>query len=264
MTIRYVLKIQYLGENYRGSQKQPNGNTIQNKLEEALCTLIKQDIRTIFSGRTDSGVSARCQSVHFDIEFEILDKLKFLSSLNAILPDDIRVFDIEKTDECFHVQKSAKFRHYKYVIRNHFCDDVFDKCVLHYPYKLDANRMDAALAYLVGVHDFSAFKSKSDNPACLCEIYLAQARRSSDNKYVIIDIIGNRFLYNMVRTIVGTLLLIEKNNLEPLSMLEILKSKDRSRAGITAPAVGLTLESVGYNNCLEYIKTNKNIGKVHK
>ena len=264
MTIRYVLKIQYLGTNYRGSQKQPNANTVQNELEKALCTLIKKDISTIFSGRTDSGVSARCQFVHFDIEFEILNRFKFLNSLNAILPDDIRVFDMEKTDKSFHAQKSAKFRHYKYVIRNYFCSDVFDKCVLHYPYKLDMYRMNSALAYLVGAHDFSAFKSKSDNPACLCEIYLAQAQRSSDNKYVIIDIIGNRFLYNMVRTIVGTLLLIEKNNLEPLAMLDVLKSKDRSKAGFTAPATGLTLECVGYNDCLEYIKKNKNIGKVHK
>ncbi len=264
MTRRYVLKIQYLGKNYRGSQKQPCGNTIQNLLEEALCTLIKDNISTIFSGRTDAGVSARCQVAHFDCEVEITNKIKFLTSLNALLPKDIRVYDIFQKDSTFHAQKSAKFRHYKYVIRNDFVECVFDNNALFYRYPLNCKRMDTALSYLRGTHDFSAFKSKSQNPACICEIYLAQARSSEDGKYIIIDIIGNRFLYNMVRTIVGTLLMIEKNNLEPLAMLDILKSKDRSKAGATADACALVLMHTGYSDCFEYIKSCKYIGKVHK
>ena len=262
MIRRYVLKIQYLGLNYKGSQKQPEGRTIQNEIEKALCTLIKESVKTIFSGRTDAGVSANCQVLHFDCIFEIDDKIKFLNSLNALLPDDIRVFEIIKKDKTFHAQKSATFRHYKYTIRNDFVENVFDRCVLFYKYKLNEKRMNEALKYLEGEHDFSAFKSKSDNPACVCNIYHAQAKRSGDGKYITIDIIGNRFLYNMVRTIVGTLLMIEKDNLEPLSMFEILKSKERSKAGATADSRGLILEMTGYGDCLEYI--NKYIGKVHK
>lgn len=262
MTQRYALKIQYLGKNYKGSQKQVGVNTIQDEIEKALCTLIKESIKTIFSGRTDAGVSARCQVLHFDSNLIIENEAKFLNSLNALLPDDIRVFEIAKKDKTFHAQKSAMFRHYKYTIRNDFVENVFDRCVLFCKYKLNANRMNEALRYLLGKHDFSAFKSKSDNPACVCNIYFAQAKRSSDGKYITIDIIGNRFLYNMVRTIVGTLLMIEKDNLEPLSMFEILKSKERANAGATADAKGLILETVGYDNCLEYI--NKYIGKVHK
>ena len=250
---RYALYFQYLGKNYRGSQKQPNKNTIQDEIEKALCTLIKTKISTIFSGRTDKGVSAYHQVLHFDTDCKI-NKYKFINSINGILPEDIRIFDIEEKDKTFHAQKSAKFRHYRYLIRNDLIKSPFDTNAFFYRYKLNENRMNEALKYLQGEHDFSAFKSQSENPAKICNIYYASARRSSDGKYISIDIVGDRFLYNMVRTIVGTLLLIEKDNLEPLSMLSILKSKNRSNAGATADAVGLTLVNVGYGDCSDYLK----------
>ncbi len=250
---RYALHIQYLGTNYRGSQKQPQEKTIQDEIEKALCTLIKTKISTIFSGRTDALVSAYHQVLHFDTANHI-NKYKFINSMNGILPEDIRVFDVEIKDNNFHAQKSAKFRHYKYVIRNDIIKSPFDTNVFFCRYKLNEKRMNEALKYLLGEHDFSAFKSRSDNPAKVCKIYLAQAKRSADGKYIIIDIVGDRFLYNMVRTIVGTLLLIEKDNLEPLSMLNILKSKNRSNAGATADAIGLTLVHVGYDDCSDYLK----------
>ena len=250
---RYALHFQYLGKNYRGSQKQPEGNTIQDKIEKALCTLIKAKTSTIFSGRTDTGVSAYHQVLHFDTDYKI-NKCKFINSMNGILPEDIRIFDIEEKDKTFHAQKSAKFRHYRYVIRNDLIKSPFDTNVFYYRHKLCENRMNEALKYLQGEHDFSAFKSQSENPAKVCNIYFANAKRSKDGKYIIIDIVGDRFLYNMVRTIVGTLLLIEKDNLEPLSMLDILKSKNRSNARATAEAVGLTLVNVGYKDCSDYLK----------
>ncbi len=250
---RYVLHLQYLGINYCGSQKQPNVRTIQDEIEKALCTLIKTKISTIFSGRTDAQVSAYNQVLHFDCK-DLIDENKFLNSINGILPDDIRVFEIEKKDKTFHAQKSAKFRHYEYVIRNDIIKSPFDTNAFFYRYKLNDKRMNEALKYLLGEHDFSAFKSRSDNPAKVCKIYLAQAKRSVDGKYIFIDIVGNRFLYNMVRTIVGTLFLIEKDNLEPLSMLEILQSKNRANAGVTADATGLTLVHVGYDDCSDYLK----------
>ena len=93
--IRYAMRLSYLGKNYRGSQKQPNGNTIQDEVEKALCTLIKTKISTVFSGRTDAGVSAKAQVLHFDCDSEI-ESIKFLNSLNGLLPDDIRVLKIKK------------------------------------------------------------------------------------------------------------------------------------------------------------------------
>ena len=250
---RYALHFLYLGKNYRGSQKQPEGNTIQDEIEKALCTLIKTKISTIFSGRTDTGVSAYHQVLHFDTDYKI-NKCKFINSMNGILPEDIRIFDIEEKDKTFHAQKSAKFRHYRYLIRNDLIKSPFDTNVFFCRYKLNENRMNEALKYLQGEHDFSAFKSQSENPAKVCNIYYTNAKRSEDEKYIIIDIVGDRFLYNMVRTIVGTLLLIEKDNLEPLSMLSILKSKNRSNAGATADAIGLTLVNVGYKDCSDYLK----------
>ena len=250
---RYALHFLYLGKNYRGSQKQPEGNTIQDEIEKALCTLIKTKISTIFSGRTDTGVSAYHQVLHFDTDHKI-NKYKFINSMNGILPEDIRIFDIEEKDKTFHAQKSAKFRHYRYLIRNDLIKSPFDTNAFFYRYKLNENRMNEALKYLQGEHDFSAFKSQSENPAKVCNIYYTNAKRCRDEKYIIIDIVGDRFLYNMVRTIVGTLLLIEKDNLEPLSMLSILKSKNRSNAGATADAIGLTLVNVGYKDCSDYLK----------
>lgn len=257
---RYLLRLEYLGIAYCGSQKQPNGRTIQGEIEKALCTLIKTKISTIFSGRTDSGVSARLQCAHFDCDIKI-DNSKFINSINGILPEDIRVFDVCEVDKTFHAQKSATFRHYRYLIRNDRVKSVFDTNALFIRHHLDEKRINEALKYLMGEHDFSAFKSQSDNPSKVCTIYHAQALRSEDEKYIIIDIIGNRFLYNMVRTIIGTLLLIEKDNHTPLKMVEILDSKDRKKAGPTASPVGLTLEYVGYDDCSKYINKLKYIQK---
>ena len=254
---RYLLYLEYLGKNYKGSQKQPNGKTIQGEIEKALCTLTKQKISTIFSGRTDALVSAKAQTLHFDCDIE-LEKNKFLNSINGILPCDIRVFDIKKVDNTFHAQKSATYRHYRYKIRNDIIKSVFDVDAYPVKYFLDDKRMNSAIKYLQGEYDFSAFKSQSDNPAKVCKIYLAEVNRSLDGKYIIIDIVGNRFLYNMVRTIVGTLLMIEKDNLAPLAMDEILKSKKRENAGMTASPEGLVLLKVGYDDCLDYLN------KIHK
>ncbi len=257
---RYLLYLCYLGYNFCGSQKQQHGATIQGEIEKALCTLIKSKINTIFSGRTDAIVSAKYQTLHFDCEDE-LEKDKFLHSLNGILPDDIRVFDMEKVDSSFHAQKSATYRHYRYLIRNDVIKSPFDIVTTYIKTPLDEKNMNKAVQKLVGEHDFSAFKSQSDNPAIVCKIYHASVTRSEDKKYIMIDIVGNRFLYNMVRTIVGTLLMIEKDNLKPAAISKILKSKDRKQAGPTAPAEGLSLQYVGYDNFDNYIKKINKKGK---
>lgn len=259
--MRYALLVQYIGKNYYGSQLQLKAGkefkpTIQGELEKALCTLIygasncpidknNRPIKTIFSGRTDSGVNSTGQVVHFDIDKDIVAS-NFVYSLNEILPPDISVSDLKVVPNDFHAQKSAISRHYTYEFINRRCKNAFDGDLLRVKFPVDINRIQNSLNYLLGEHDFSSFKSSGTlNPSKICFISKATCRRSGDK--VVVDIIGNRFLYNMVRTIIGTLLEIEGHNLKPEYMLEVLESKNRSKAGRTVSPYGLTLVEVSYN-----------------
>ena len=256
--MRYALDVQYRGKNYFGSQIQfENGQeidkpTIQGELEKAIRTLIKtgesqnnRPIKTIFSGRTDKGVNSLGQVVHFDCDKDIVAS-NFVYSLNEILPPDISVSDLKVVPNDFHAQKSAISRHYTYEFINRRCKNAFDGDLLRVKFPVDINRIQNSLNYLLGEHDFSSFKSSGTlNPSKICFISKATCRRSGDK--VVVDIIGNRFLYNMVRTIIGTLLEIEGHNLKPEYMLEVLESKNRSKAGRTVSPYGLTLVEVSYN-----------------
>ena len=184
------------------------------------------------------------QAVHFDVD-ETLVASKFLYSINEILPDDISVSDLEVVDDRFHAQKSAKKRYYRFEFVNRRCKNAFDGDLLRVKFKTDVDRMQKSLNYLLGEHDFSSFKSSGTlNPSKICTIYEAKVSKVGDN--VIIDIVGNRFLYNMVRTIVGTLLEIEGHNLTPEHMKEVLEAKNRQKAGMTVSPYGLTLMKVMY------------------
>lgn len=240
---RYTIKIEYVGKNYHGSQVQPNKNTIQAELEIALYTLLKTKIKTIFSGRTDAGVNAKGQVVHFETDKKIVAS-RFINSLNGLLPSDIAVAELKEVSSEFHAQKSAKKRYYQYIFYNRELRSAFDGDLMLIRHSLNIERMQKALDYLKGEHDFSAFRSKSDVPNRVCFIYKAECKKLGDT--VVIDIVGNRFLYNMVRTIVGTLLLIEKDNLPAEFMKEILDGKDRTKAGKTVNPYGLTLMKVEY------------------
>jgi tRNA pseudouridine38-40 synthase len=254
---RYLFTIEYLGKNYQGSQMQPHGNTIQDKLEAALRTLTQKKISTIFSGRTDTGVSAYGQTFHADFDDGEINPRRFIYALNHFLPEDIRVTKMEQVGPDFHAQKSAKYRHYRYTIRNTDAASVFDNTAFHYPHSLDIGRINKMLSHLVGEYDFSAFKNSSQTPYSDCQIYAAQAERAGE--YIHINIVGSRFLYNMVRTIVGTVLELEKTGASPENTAEILKSKDRTKAGPTASAEGLTLIKVGYDNQHRKGTTNENL-----
>lgn len=259
--MRYALLVQYIGKNYYGSQLQLKAGkefkpTIQGELEKALCTLIyganncpidnkNRPIKTIFSGRTDSGVNSTGQVVHFDLDKDIVAS-NFVYSLNEILPPDISVSDLKVVPNDFHAQKSAISRHYTYEFINRRCKNAFDGDLMRIKFPVDVDRVQKSLNYLLGEHDFSSFKSSGTlNPSKVCFISKATCQRSGDK--IVIDIIGNRFLYNMVRTIVGTLLEIEGHNLEPEHMLEVLELKNRSQAGRTVSPYGLTLVEVSYN-----------------
>lgn len=256
---RYLLSFRYEGRNFFGSQKQPDRRTVQEELNKAICTLIKNNsTKIIMAGRLDRGVNAECHTAHFDTVNPVEDEFKFLNALNAILPDDIAAFKILKVDDNFHAQKNALFRHYRYTIKNSFVKPVFNKNVLFIRKPLNIELMNEAIKHLVGEYDFSAFKSVSDNPSTICHIYFANVLKkpfeNGTGDYIEIDVIGNRFLYNMVRAIVGTLLMIEKDKDNPLKMKEILNSKDRTLAGHNVEPFGLTLIKTGYENPHDYIK----------
>jgi tRNA pseudouridine38-40 synthase len=215
---RYLLEIEYIGTLYAGSQKQPqkmpNSNkpviTIQDELEKAISTLTKTKTKTIFSGRTDAGVHAKGQIAHFDTELE-LNPSKFVNSLNGILPNTISVKGLKKVEKTFHAQKSAKARHYRYTIANRKQRSAWDENCLLVRYPLNIERMNKALSYLIGEHDFTSFKKvRTSNPAKICNMIEAKATKVND--FVYIDFIADRFLYNMIRAIVGTLLLIERKS----------------------------------------------------
>ena len=258
---RYSFLIQYQGRNYAGSQIQldENGNeqptpTIQGELERAICTLTgvqktpnnPRPIKTVFSGRTDAGVNSQGQAVHFDFDKTIVAS-KFIRSINGLLPNDISISDLQKVESSFHAQKSAKKRYYQYKLINRKQRNAFDGDLMRVKYPVDINRMQKSLNYLLGEHDFSSFKSSGTlNPSKVCTLTKAECYRTGGDR-VVIDIEGNRFLYNMVRTIVGTLLYIEGHNLPAEHMKDVLETKDRTKAGQTVSPYGLTLMEVKYN-----------------
>lgn len=255
--MRYALQVQYIGKNYAGSQIQfENGieiqtPTVQGELEKAISTLIFGDtenknrqLKTVFSGRTDKGVNSKGQVVHFDTDKSIVAS-KFVYQLNEILPPDISVSDLKEVDDKFHAQKSAKRRYYRFVFINRKCKNAFDGDLMRVKYPVDIERMQKALDFIKGEHDFSSFKSSGTlNPSKICFIEKATCHKDGDN--VIIDIVGNRFLYNMVRTIVGTLLEIEGHKLPAEHMEQVLMACDRRKAGQTVSPFGLTLMKVEY------------------
>ena len=258
--MRYALDVQYRGKNYFGSQIQfENGQeidkpTIQGELEKAIRTLIKtgesqnnRPIKTIFSGRTDKGVNSLGQVVHFDCDKDIVAS-KFIYHVNEILPDDISVDNLRVVPDSFHAQKSAKARYYRYELINRRYKQAFDGDILRVKYELDVKRMQTALNLLLGEHDFSSFKSSGTlNPSKICCITRADVERVGEKgDRVFIHLEGNRFLYNMVRTIVGTLLEIEGHKLPVEHMKYVLEARDRCKAGQTVSPYGLTLMRVDY------------------
>ena len=256
--MRYALNVQYRGKNYAGSQiqfqggKQIEAPTIQGELERAISTLIKNDeshdnirpIKTIFSGRTDRGVNALGQVAHFDYDKKIVAS-DFIYHINEILPDDISVNNLRIVPDSFHAQKSAKSRYYRYELISRRYKQAFDGDIPRIKYPLNVERMQESLNYLLGEHDFSSFKSSGTlNPSKVCFITRAEVERLGDRVFIHIE--GNRFLYNMVRTIVGTLLEIEGHQLPAEHMKNVLEAHDRRKAGQTMSPLGLTLMKVEY------------------
>lgn len=270
-TKRYKIAFEYVGENFFGTQKQPDKRTVQGELEKAISTLTKENISIVMSGRCDVKVNAKYHTAHFDTSFEmnslrlgyeISDKFKY--HLNCILPEDLKVLEIVEVKPDFHAQKDAKYKHYRYTILNDPVASVFHKSCLHYPYfELDIDKINQMLSYLVGYHNFGAFKSKSDNPYDDCTIYYAEAKVQTieRHKFIFIDFIGDRFLYNMIRIIVGDIIGILHDDAELTLIKDWLEGKTRWYSKNKVIGRGLCLEYVGYDNPNNYIENLIKEGK---
>ena len=243
--MRIRLTIAYDGTAYSGFQCQINATAIQDILNGALSDLFGQEIRTIGASRTDAGVHARGNVAVFDADTKIAPG-KIAYALNARLPEDIRIVLSEEVPDTFHPRYTACEKTYTYKILNRrMPDPLLRLYTYHYYYPLDAVKMDRAAAYLVGEHDFASFCAAGfSGKSTVRTIYRSDVRKEGD--LLTYTVRGNGFLYNMVRIIAGTLIRIGGSDAPAEDMLRILEGRDRSLAGDTALAKGLTLEEIRY------------------
>jgi tRNA pseudouridine38-40 synthase len=240
------LLIEYDGTNYLGWQVQPKGPTIQGILEERLGLLTEEKIQLFGSGRTDSGVHAICQVAHFKTESS-METHRMQRALNSLLPPDIVIQKMEEVEESFHARKHSKSKVYEYRILNRDLRSVFHRgFVWHIPQRLDFKEMGKATQYLIGEHDFSSFRSVgTPTRTTVRKVTQAEWKRGRDG-LVRFEIEANGFLKQMVRAIIGTLIEVGKGKMSAVEFRKVLESKERSKAGPTAPAHGLFLKEVKY------------------
>ncbi len=242
---RVRMIISYDGTAYCGWQIQNNGITVEEIMNRELTGLLGEEITVIGASRTDSGVHAIGNVAVFDTETKIPpEKISF--ALNRRLPEDIRIQKSEEVDANFHPRYCDSIKTYEYKILNRKFPDPLNRLYTHFVYMpLDVDKMKAAAAYLVGEHDFASFcSSKSQVKTTVRTVYTLEVSKMDD--IIKIRISGNGFLYNMVRIIVGTLLKVGLGVYPPEHVEEILEAKDRNCAGPKAPARGLTLIGISY------------------
>lgn len=248
--------ISYDGTAYSGFQTQPNADTIQDRLEQAVCMLTGERVKVISSGRTDAGVHAKAQVINFTTESKIPVE-RWCLALNARLPRDIVAHTAEEVPLSFHSRKGAKRKTYCYTVRTARFPDVFHRNYeYHHPTRLNVEAMKEALPCLIGEHDFTSFCTvRTDKEVKVRTLYEARLEMEYDEPFskgnvarLRLIVSGNGFLYNMVRIIMGTLLQIGEGKKESGDMLRILEARDRSQAGPTAEAIGLMLWNVEYDD----------------
>jgi tRNA pseudouridine38-40 synthase len=241
---RIRIDLSFKGTNYHGWQIQDNAFTVQQEVNKAFSLVLREDIATTGCGRTDTGVHARQFIVHFDTSTHI-DDFDFLKTkTNTILSKDIAINSICSTYNGFHARFDAVKRTYKYFI--HTAKSPFkNEYSTFFPYAFDIERMNDAASLLLGNHNFTSFsKPHTDLHDNYCNVFEAQWTPTDDG--YVFTISANRFLRNMVRAIVGTLMDVGRNKISDFA--EIMEAKDRRRAGISAQAQGLFLWEVFYDN----------------
>lgn len=241
--MRYFIELAYNGRAYHGWQMQPNAVTVQQTLEQAISMLIQVEVSIVGAGRTDAGVHASQYFAHFDAE-KILEAETFIYKLNSILPADIAVYRIFEVVPEAHARFDAIRRSYEY--RVNLKKDPFELETAHFvKNRLDVKKMNEAAAILKDYRDFKCFsRSKTDVKTYNCEIM--EAWWEEQDEKLIFHLTANRFLRNMVRAIVGTLLEVGHGKMPVEEMHRIILSRDRQKAGASVPAKGLFLNNIKY------------------
>ncbi len=242
--MRYFIKFSYNGTQYHGWQSQPNAISVQETLNKAMSVILNSEIDLMGAGRTDTGVHAKMMFAHFDFDASI-DSKSLVHKLNSYLPKDIAVFDIYAVKENAHARFDAKKRTYEYHIhtfKNVFLQEQSWYCL----HELDIDLMNIAAAELLKFTDFQCFsKVHTDVNTFNCKIEEAYWRK--ENESLIFTIAADRFLRNMVRAIVGTLLNVGLKKITIEDFIKIIESKNRSEAGFSVPAHGLYLTKIEYD-----------------
>ena len=240
------LVIEYDGKEFNGWQKQPNKLNIQGEIEQAIERITGEKVDLMASGRTDAGVHALGQVANFKTNSNMPIE-KFPIALNANLKKSIVIKSAEEVEERFHSRLNCKRKTYRYVINNSkYGTAIYRNLETHIPIKLDIQKMQQAIKYFEGEHDFKAFKaSGTSSKSSVRTIYKAEVL-DAGNERIYIELTGNGFLYNMVRIISGTLVDVGLGKIEPEEIENIILSKDRQHAGKTLPPQGLYLLTVEY------------------
>jgi len=242
--LRYFIELSYNGQKYHGWQKQPNAVSIQETIEKALTLLLGVEILVVGCGRTDTGVHASQFFLHFDADKKI-DNKELLFKLNAFLPNDIAIDKILLVSNDSHARFSAMYRSYEYRIHLGKNPFLFDTTWQLQNKIIDIVKMNIAAKVLYDYENFKCFsRSKTDVKTYNCTI--TEAKWEKDGNLLIFYITANRFLRNMVRAIVGTLLEVGQGKMSIEDFRNIIESKDRKRAGVSVKAKGLFLTKVGY------------------
>ena len=237
---RIRLTVAYDGTNYNGWQYQPNGTTIEEVLNEALSNLTGEKVRVAGASRTDAGVHALCNYAVFDTGMR-MPASKFAYALNQRLPEDIRIRRSEEVCAGWHPRSAKSIKTYEYRILNEEFPNPLERLYAHFTYlSLDEEKMRQAAAFMVGEHDFKSFCSLHAQVETTVRT-ITELTVKRQGSRIVIRVSGTGFLYNMVRIIAGTLMEIGAGKYPPGRMREILEACDRSAAGPTAPARGLTL-----------------------
>lgn len=254
--MRYFLKLSYNGLRFHGWQSQPNAVSVQQTIETALATILRRPVPITGAGRTDAGVHARCMYAHFDLEHPIEDKRRLLLSLNRLAGKDISFLDVFEVNDDAHARFDAIERSYKYFV-------TYAKSPFLYPYswfsptRLDIVKMNEAAEFLLEVEDFSSFaKLHSDSKTNICDVRKAiwtplngdsiNSGLSIPTDGIVFTISADRFLRNMVRAVVGTLVDVGRGKLNLNGFKNIVERKDRCAAGSSMPGEALFLWDVKY------------------
>ena len=245
--MRYFIKFSYLGTDFHGSQRQPNGNTVQETMEKALSMIFREEVSLTFAGRTDTGVHAREMYAHMDINDEVMQREggRLVFRLNGILPDSIAIYDILPVTDEAHARFDATRRTYEYHIVDHKNPFMHTLATRVRP-GLDFDAMNNAAKYLIGIQDFASFcRSNTDVKTTICDLTRAEWK-VLDNGHAVFTITADRFLRNMVRAVVGTLFEVGRGKMTKEQFADVITQHNRCAAGDSAPAEGLYLTKVDY------------------